>query len=109
MPRLYFQMLDPEPNETDIIHKFQGFPIVAVVHVLEDRGQTKIRCANKTIMRWLGWHFSNSQVLREGVQEGDIHYDTAIIAKPHTIKALQANQGFVKIHDIQFFCHYEED
>jgi len=108
MPRLYFQMLDPEPQETDIIHKYQGYPIVAVVHVLEDKGQTKIRCANKTIMKWLGWHFSNSHVIRDPVHRENVIYETVKVAKPHTTRALEANQGFVKIHDIQFFCHYEE-
>lgn len=109
MPRLYLQMIDPEPQETDIIHKFRGFPIVAVVHVLEDKGQTKIRCHNKTIMKWLGWHFSNSQLERVSDREGAIIYDGCRLAKPHTLRALQANQGFITIHDIKFIGHYEED
>ena len=109
MPRLYFQMLDPEPAETDIITKHQGFPIVAVVHVLEDLEQTKIRCANKDLMRLLGWHFSNSQVLRQAIRKETTTYEGYQVVKPHTLKALRANQGFLEIHKMKFFAHLEEE
>jgi hypothetical protein len=109
MPRLHFQMLDPEPADTDIISRYNGFPIVAVVQVLDELGQTKIRCANKSLMRILGWHFSNSHVLRQAIHEGPIMYDGYQVVKPHTRGALRANQGFVSIHKMKFFAHYQED
>jgi len=109
MPRLHFQLLDPEPAEIDIIEKYQGFPIVAVVHVLEGLGQTKIRCANKEIQKKLGWHFSNSHVLRKRDFQGSITYDCFKVVKPHTVDALRANQGFVMVYGMKFFAHYEED